>query len=247
MPQEQKEQKSEKEKARSKIPRREGPSCWWRRRAAAAAAEDEVGVDRKAEEEKKRDRERERERERKRESGTVTVTMPGRHDGGWYGSSRQPESRLAEADCLSIAPPLSSSSLSLSLLCVYLSLSLSCFFRLFQRLLPSAVNRYAAISASCSSTRTRALRCISSSVLSFSPDFSHPSLPIPFCNRSTLSLPLALATLIIACLAHHYLPLLSCDTAHFIDSEMTRIVFYCKFILPVSLVSELSRFAFFPT
>lgn len=63
---------------------------------------------------------REKERQRKRESGTVTVTMPGRHDGGWYGSSRQPESRLAEADCLSIAPPFSSSFLH----CVYLSLSL---------------------------------------------------------------------------------------------------------------------------
>jgi len=73
---------------------------------------------------REKERERERERgggERKRESGTVTVTMPGRHDGGWYGSSRQPESRLAEADCLSIAPPLSSS----SLLCIYHSLSLS--------------------------------------------------------------------------------------------------------------------------
>lgn len=157
-------------------------------RRRAAAAEDEVGVDRKAEEEKKRDTEKEREGEKERESGTVTVTMPGRHDGGWYGSSRQPESRLAEADCLSVAPPLSSS----SLLRVYLSslsLSLSCFFRLFQRLLPSAVNRYVAISASCSSTRTRALRCISSSVLPFSPDFSHPSLPISFCNQPTLPLP----------------------------------------------------------
>lgn len=95
------------------------------RRTAGGAAteEDEVGVDRKAEEEKKRDGKREgergREQEKESESGTVTVTMPGRHDGGWYGSSRQPESRLAEADCLSIAPPLSSS----SLLRVSLSLS----------------------------------------------------------------------------------------------------------------------------
>lgn len=48
--------------------------------------------------------------------------MPGRHDGGWYGSSRQPESRLAEADCLHSAsalfflfPYTSSPRLSLSL------------------------------------------------------------------------------------------------------------------------------------
>jgi len=41
--------------------------------------------------------------------------MPGRHDGGWYGSSRQPESRLAEADCLhSASLPLHSRALRLS-------------------------------------------------------------------------------------------------------------------------------------
>jgi hypothetical protein len=52
-------------------------------------------------------------------------------------------------------------SLSLSLSSSF-SLSLSLFFRLFHRLLLSAVNRYATISASCSSTRIRALRCICS-------------------------------------------------------------------------------------
>lgn len=121
-----------------------------------------------------------------------------------------------------------------------LSLSLSCFFRLFQRLLPSAVNRYAAISASCSSTRIRALRCISSPMLPFSPDFSHPSLPIP---PSAADPPSPVPRDINNRLFGPSLFTASVVRYHALSiPEMIYIVFYSKFILPVGLVNELSPF-----
>lgn len=178
--------------------------------------------------------------------------MPGRHDGGWYGSSRQPESRLAEADCLHSAsalfflfPYTSSPRLSLSLAPSSFAFStVSCRRPLtVTRLSPPLVPQHGPARRCVSRRRCSLFRWVSLSFFLSPPIVLFSSYLFYFSFYTYLS-SLPIATLLIAYFSPSLFTTSSmrkCD----IDSEPAHVTFCYEFPVSAMKSGEFTRYGSF--